>query len=81
MFPPITAYEVGLLKVSDIHTIAYTLYGNPTGLLRSLIDIKLESHHRFYNQSKYSNSSYYQQSQYCSFLGQNNVFHANISSN
>lgn len=31
MFPPIVAYEVGSLKVSDIHTIAYSLYGNPSG--------------------------------------------------
>lgn len=31
MFPPIIAYEVGSLKVSNIHTIAYSLYGNPSG--------------------------------------------------
>lgn len=31
MFPPIVAYEIGSLKVSDIHTIAYSLYGNPSG--------------------------------------------------
>lgn len=36
MFPPITAYEVGSLKVSDIHTIAYSLYGNPKGLVCSV---------------------------------------------
>lgn len=36
MFPPITAYEVGSLKVSDIHTIAYSLYGNPKGLVNSI---------------------------------------------
>src|SRR4051812_32096160 len=30
-FPPIVAYEKGMLKVSDIHTIAYSCYGNPNG--------------------------------------------------
>jgi hypothetical protein len=30
-FPPIAAYEKGMLKVSDIHTIAYSVYGNPKG--------------------------------------------------
>lgn len=31
LYPPITAYEKGFLKVSNIHTIAYSLYGNPHG--------------------------------------------------
>lgn len=31
MFPPIKPYEKGMLKVSDIHTIAYSCYGNPKG--------------------------------------------------
>lgn len=30
-FPPIQPYEKGMLKVSDIHTIAYSVYGNPNG--------------------------------------------------
>ena len=30
-YPPIKAYKSGMLKVSDIHTIAYSLYGNPKG--------------------------------------------------
>lgn len=30
-FPPIQPYEKGMLKVSDIHTIAYSVYGNPKG--------------------------------------------------
>jgi hypothetical protein len=31
MYPPIQPYEKGMLKVSDIHTIAYSVYGNPKG--------------------------------------------------
>lgn len=31
LFPPIKAYETGMLRVSDIHCIAYSLYGNPNG--------------------------------------------------
>eukprot|EP00596_Hydrurales_sp_CCMP1899_P010618 CAMPEP_0119036206 /NCGR_PEP_ID=MMETSP1177-20130426/3739_1 /TAXON_ID=2985 /ORGANISM="Ochromonas sp, Strain CCMP1899" /LENGTH=317 /DNA_ID=CAMNT_0006995663 /DNA_START=309 /DNA_END=1262 /DNA_ORIENTATION=+ len=31
MYPPIQPYDKGMLKVSGIHTIAYSLYGNPTG--------------------------------------------------
>ena len=31
MFPPIQPYEKGTLKVSDVHTIAYSVYGNPQG--------------------------------------------------
>ena len=31
LFPAIMPYEQGMLKVSDIHTIAYFVYGNPTG--------------------------------------------------
>jgi hypothetical protein len=31
MYPPIQPYEKGMLKVSDIHTIAYSVYGNPDG--------------------------------------------------
>jgi hypothetical protein len=31
MFPKIEAYQKGLLKVSDIHSIAYSVYGNPKG--------------------------------------------------
>lgn len=30
-FPKIEPYEKGLLKVSDIHSIAYFVYGNPKG--------------------------------------------------
>jgi len=30
-FPKIQPYEKGLLKVSDIHSIAYSVYGNPNG--------------------------------------------------
>jgi proline iminopeptidase len=30
-YPPIEFYEKNSLKVSDIHTISYTLYGNPNG--------------------------------------------------
>ena len=30
-YPPIKPYESNFLKVSDIHTIAYSLYGNPKG--------------------------------------------------
>lgn len=30
-YPPIQPYEKGMLKVSDIHTIAYSVYGNPKG--------------------------------------------------
>jgi hypothetical protein len=32
MYPPIQPYDKGMLKVSGIHTIAYSLYGNPTGM-------------------------------------------------
>jgi len=31
LFPPIEPYDRSTLKVSDIHTIAYTEYGNPKG--------------------------------------------------
>ena len=31
LYPPITAYKTGELKVSDIHTIHYEIYGNPNG--------------------------------------------------
>jgi hypothetical protein len=31
LYPPIKAFEKGTLKVSDIHTIAYSQYGNPEG--------------------------------------------------
>ena len=31
MYPPLTAHTKGTLKVSDTHTIAYSLYGNPKG--------------------------------------------------
>lgn len=31
LYGPIQPYEIGSLKVSDIHTIAYTIYGNPNG--------------------------------------------------
>ena len=31
MYPPLDAYKKGTLKVSDIHTIAYSCYGNPNG--------------------------------------------------
>ena len=31
LFPKIQSYEKGLLKVSDIHSIAYSVYGNPKG--------------------------------------------------
>ena len=31
MYPPITPYEKGMLKVSNVHTIAYSVYGNPKG--------------------------------------------------
>ncbi len=31
LFPPIKAYETGMLRVSDIHRISYSLYGNPNG--------------------------------------------------
>jgi hypothetical protein len=31
LFPPIQAYEKSMLRVSNIHTIAYSLYGNPKG--------------------------------------------------
>ena len=30
-YPPITAYKNGMLKVSNVHTIAYSEYGNPNG--------------------------------------------------
>eukprot|EP01041_Mallomonas_annulata_P005151 gene5151-10293_t len=30
-YPPLKPYEEGELKVSDIHTIAYSQYGNPNG--------------------------------------------------
>ena len=30
-YPKIDAYEKGTLKVSEIHTVAYSLYGNPKG--------------------------------------------------
>lgn len=31
LYPPIKPYFKGSLKVSDIHTIAYSQYGNPNG--------------------------------------------------
>lgn len=31
LFPPVQAYYKGMMKVSDIHTIAYSIYGNPNG--------------------------------------------------
>jgi len=31
MYPPIAPYEKGMLKVSNVHTIAYSVYGNPKG--------------------------------------------------
>ena len=31
MFPPIQPYHKGMLQVSDIHSIAYSVYGNPVG--------------------------------------------------
>jgi hypothetical protein len=31
MFPPLAAYEKATIKVSDIHTVAYSCYGNPKG--------------------------------------------------
>jgi len=31
MYPRIEPYEKGMLKVSDIHSIAYSVYGNPDG--------------------------------------------------
>ena len=31
MYPPIKAYFKGSLKVSGVHTIAYSMYGNPEG--------------------------------------------------
>lgn len=30
-YPPIASYEQGTIKVSDIHTVAYSMYGNPKG--------------------------------------------------
>ena len=34
MFPPIKAYKEGMLEVSPVHTIAYSLYGNPAGIVK-----------------------------------------------
>lgn len=31
MYPPILSFEKGMLVVSDIHSIAYSVYGNPDG--------------------------------------------------
>jgi hypothetical protein len=31
LFPPIKPYEKGMLRVSNIHSIAYSVYGNPSG--------------------------------------------------
>ena len=31
LFPPLEAYFKGMLQVSDKHTIAYSIYGNPNG--------------------------------------------------
>lgn len=31
LFPPIKAYKKGMLRVSNVHSIAYSLYGNPKG--------------------------------------------------
>ena len=31
LYPAIEAYDEGLLKVSNIHSIAYSVYGNPNG--------------------------------------------------
>jgi len=31
MYPPIKPYEKSMLVVSDIHSIAYSVYGNPNG--------------------------------------------------
>ena len=31
LYPPIEPFEKGLLKVSDIHSIAYSVYGNKNG--------------------------------------------------
>lgn len=30
-YPPIKPYETGMLAVSDLHSIAYSVYGNPKG--------------------------------------------------
>ena len=30
-YPPIGPYDMGYLKVSDIHTISYSVFGNPNG--------------------------------------------------
>jgi len=30
-YPPISPFKKGLLKVSDVHSIAYSVYGNPDG--------------------------------------------------
>lgn len=35
LYPPIQAYSKGMLRVSDIHSIAYSEYGNPKGILHS----------------------------------------------
>ena len=31
MYPAITAYDTGTIKVDDLHTVAYSCYGNPKG--------------------------------------------------
>ena len=31
MFPPIQPYHKGMLQVSDVHSIAFSVYGNPVG--------------------------------------------------
>ena len=31
LYPPINPSFEGFLKVSDVHTIAYSIYGNPNG--------------------------------------------------
>ena len=33
LYPPVEPFEKGLLKVSDIHSIAYSVYGNKNGKL------------------------------------------------
>jgi len=31
LFPPIQPYNTGMLEVSDIHSLAYSVYGDPKG--------------------------------------------------
>lgn len=46
LYPPIEAHYKGMLRVSDIHSIAYSEYGNPNGNVprSSLIYLSLISH-------------------------------------